>query len=136
MRKLTLKDLHAEDCNNILKPVKCPCGCGGYIYPVFEGHQDYIDAMASLLDEVECNNAIMIIMTDISVYFAHKGEEKINVFSLPKEYEMNLDKQIDFVIEIIESFNPHCIGILQYRINDTYRIVMDEIYDNDKILYN
>ena len=136
MKRLTLKDLHAKDCINLLEPMKCDCGCGGYLYPVFKGQDDCIEAAGSLLDDIDCNHAMTFIMTDSNVIFAYKCEDGISVYSSDWSDEFDLNDQIDFVAGIIEKIQPHCIGVLQSIGDGTYRIVTDEVYDRDKIMFN
>lgn len=127
MKKLTLNNLGAGHCINLLKPIKCTCGCGGYTYPVLEGHKDFIDIMGALLSDVECNAVSIIIMTRDKVYFSFKNERGINLFATDEG--MPLWEQIETVKEIIDEFDPHCVGIFQHRGDDCYRPVVDYIYD-------
>lgn len=129
MKKLTLKDLGAESCINLLKPIKCDCGCGHYAYPILERHEDFCQMAGSLLEDVDCNAACIIILTKHQVYFSFKNENGINLFSSSSEYKMDLDEQIEFAQEVIEEFAPHCIGIMQHKGENCYRTVMETIYD-------
>ena len=41
-KKLTLKDLGASKCINLLQPMKCECGCGEYANFIIKDEKDYL----------------------------------------------------------------------------------------------
>ena len=58
-KKLTLKDLGAENCINLLQPIKCECGCDEYANIVIKDEEDYnvFTVAGSLLEETDCKHA-------------------------------------------------------------------------------
>lgn len=135
MKKLTLKDLGAQDCINLLNPIKCPCGCGGYAEIVIgDDESDNVFSVAgSLLEDVDCGNAWIFIMESWAVSGAYTTEDGIQYFSTAiPENEVpiaDLDEQIELIKNIINDVRPHCIGVLQQTDDGTFRVVMDKVYD-------
>lgn len=132
-KKLTLKDLNAENCHNLLQPIKCECGCGHYSELVLKTNQDIIDLAGSLLKDEDCEHAYIFALTEDNVCGAFTDENGIRAFttvdSNGDECVMDFDEQIDLIKNMIASIEPHCIGVLQHTANDCYRIVMETIYD-------
>lgn len=132
-RKLTLKDLGAEKCINLLKPMKCECGCGGYANLIIKDEEDYnvFTVAGSLLSDTDCEHAWIFILEDWIVSGACTTENGIQYFSTAGKREpfANLKEQVNFVKSLIEDIRPHCIGVLQQTGNGTFRVVTDKIYD-------
>ena len=132
-KKLTLKDLGAEKCINLLKPIKCECGCGGYANMIIKDEEDYnvFTVAGSLLSNTDCEHAWIFILEDWIVSGAFTTEEGVRYFSTAETRKpfVNLEEQIEFVKGLIEDIQPHCIGVLQQTENGTFRVVADRIYD-------
>lgn len=131
-KKLTLKDLNAGNCINLLKPVKCYCGCGGYGNLVLED-EDIFGICRDILENEECEHAFMFIIEDWCVSGARTSEDGIEYFTTAVEENEPfycMGEAVQFVKEMIKDVQPHCVGILQYVGEDNcYRVVTDEIYD-------
>jgi hypothetical protein len=132
-KKLTLKDLGAEKCINLLQPMKCECGCGSYANMIIKDEEDYnvFTVAGSLLSETDCEHAWIFILEDWIVSGAFTTEEGIQYFSTAETRKpfVNLEEQVEFVKGLIEDIQPHCIGVLQQTENGTFRVVTDKIYD-------
>lgn len=132
-KKLTLKDLGAEKCINLLKPMKCECGCGGYANLIIKDEEDYnvFTVAGSLLSDTDCEHAWIFILEDWIVSGACTTENGIQYFSTAGKREpfVNLEEQVEFVKGLIEDIQPHCIGVLQQTENGTFRVVTDKVYD-------
>lgn len=132
-KKLTLRDLGAEKCINLLKPMKCECGCGGYANLIIKDEEDYnvFTVAGSLLSDTDCEHAWIFVLEDWIVSGACTTENGIQYFSTAGKREpfVNLEEQVEFVKGLIEDIQPHCIGILQQTENGTFRVVTDRIYD-------
>lgn len=130
-KKLILKDLGAENCVNMLQPIKC-CD-DGYALAILETKQDIVNMAGSLLEEQDCKHACVFVIRDNGITCAYTDEEGVSVFSIePQNNEnpiMDLDKQVEIVKDIIEEVEPHCIGVMQHTENNLYRTVMETIYD-------
>ena len=134
-RKLTLKDLNADKCINLLNPIMCECGCGHYAEIVIGDSEDnnVFTIANSLLAEEDCNHAWIFILESWAVSGAYTTNEGIRYFSTatPENDKAftDLDEQIELVKDIIDDAKPHCIGVLQQTENGTFKVVMDSIYD-------
>ena len=132
-KKLTLRDLGAEKCINLLKPIKCECGCGGYANMIIKDEEDYnvFTVAGSLLSDTNCEHAWIFILENWIVSGACTTENGIQYFSTAGKREpfVNLEEQVEFVKGLIEDIQPHCIGVLQQTENGTFRVVTDKIYD-------
>lgn len=132
-KKLTLRDLGAEKCINLLKPMKCECGCGGYANLIIKDEEDYnvFTVAGSLLSDTDCEHAWIFILEDWIVSGACTTENGIQYFSTAGKREpfVNLEEQVEFVKGLIEDIQPHCIGVLQQTENGTFRVVIDKVYD-------
>ena len=132
-RKLTLRDLGAEKCINLLKPMKCECGCGGYANMIIKDEEDYnvFTVAGSLLSDTDCEHAWIFILENWIVSGACTTENGIQYFSTAGKREpfVNLEEQVEFVKGLIEDIQPHCIGVLQQTDNGTFRVVTDKVYD-------
>lgn len=132
-RKLTLKDLGAENCINLLKPVRCDCGCGGYANMVIKDEEDYnvFTVAGSLLSETDCEHAWIFILEDWIVSGACTTDEGIRYFSTAgtREPFTSLEEQIEFVRGLIEDIQPHMIGVLQHTKDNCFRVVTERVYD-------
>ena len=132
-KKLILRDLGAEKCINLLKPMKCECGCGGYANMIIKDEEDYnvFTVAGSLLSETDCEHAWIFILEDWVVSGAFTTEEGVRYFSTAETRKpfVNLKEQIEFVKGLIEDIQPHCIGVLQQTENGTFRVVTDKVYD-------
>lgn len=134
-KKLTLKDLGADNCINLLQPIKCDCGCGGYAEMIIKDEEDYnvFTVAGSLLSETDCNNAWIFIMEYWAISGAYTSEDGIQYFTtaIPENEEpiTDFDEQVEFVKSIIEDVKPHCIGVLQQTETGNFRVVADKIYD-------
>lgn len=134
-RKLTLKDLGAEKCINLLKPIKCDCGCGGYANMIIKDEEDYnvFTVAGSLLAETDCNHAWIFIMESWAISGAYTTDEGIKYFStaVPENEKpiTDFNEQVEFVKSIIKDVQPHCIGVLQHTEDDCFRVVTNKIYD-------
>ena len=132
-KKLTLRDLGAEKCINLLKPMKCECGCGGYANLIIKDEEDYnvFTVAGSLLSDTDCEHAWIFVLEDWIVSGACTTENGIQYFSTAGKREpfVNLEEQVEFVKGLIEDIQPHCIGVLQQTENGTFRIVTDKVYD-------
>lgn len=135
MKKLTLKDLGADKCINLLQPVRCDCGCGGYAEMIIKDEEDYnvFTVAGSLLSETDCNNAWIFIMEYWEISGAYTTEDGIQYFTtaIPENEEpiTDFDEQVEFVKSIIEDVKPHCIGVLQQTETGNFRVVADRVYD-------
>ena len=106
-KKLTLKDLGAENCINLLQPIKCECGCGGYANTVIGDDEDcnVFTVAGSLLEDTDCTHAWIFVMEGRSVSGActvedENGDKCIQYFSTAvseKLYKNDLKKST-FVI--------------------------------------
>lgn len=132
-KKLTLRDLGAEKCINLLKPIKCECGCGGYANMIIKDEEDYnvFTVAGSLLSDTDCEHAWIFILENWIVSGACTTENGIQYFSTAGKREpfVNLEEQVEFAKGLIEDIQPHCIGVLQQTENGTFRVVTDKIYD-------
>lgn len=132
-KKLTLRDLGAEKCINLLKPIKCECGCGGYANLIIKDEENYnvFTVAGSLLSDTDCEHAWIFILENWIVSGACTTENGIQYFSTAGKREpfVNLEEQVEFVKGLIEDIQPHCIGVLQQTENGTFRVVTDRIYD-------
>lgn len=132
-KKLTLKDLGAEKCINLLKPMRCECGCGGYANMIIKDEENYnvFTVAGSLLAETECKNAWIFIIENWAISGAFITEEGIRYFSTAETRRpfTSLEEQIEFAKGLVEDIQPHCIGVLQQTENGTFRVVTDRIYD-------
>ena len=137
-RKLTLRDLGAENCINLLQPIKCECGCGGYANMIIKNEEDYnvFTVAGSLLEETDCEHAWIFVMEGWAVSGAYTSEDGIKYFSTATpENETpiaSFEEEVALVKSLIEDIEPHCVGVLQRTENDTFRVVSDEIYDKPK----
>lgn len=142
-RKLTLKDLGAENCINLLQPIRCECGCGGYANMIIKDEKDYnvFTVAGSLLADTDCCHAWIFVIEDWAVSGAYTtenddGEQIIQFFSTAvAENEPNIDFEhwVEFTKSMIEDIEPHCVGILQHTGDGTFRVVTDEIYENKRV---
>ena len=134
-RKLILKDLGAEKCINLLKPIKCECGCGGYANMIIKDEEDYnvFTVASSLLQDTDCNHAWIFIMESWAISGAYTSDDGIRYFSTATaentEPITDFDKQVEFVKSIVKDVKPHCIGVLQHTEDGCFRVVTDRIYD-------
>ena len=133
-KKLTLADLGAENCINLLKPVKCDCGCGGYGNSIIEDENGEYNPFAfanMILENEECQHAFVFVISDWDVSGAFTSEDGIKFFTTAENGAFdNADDTVACVREMIKEFEPHCVGILQYTGSDNaYRVVTDVVYD-------
>ena len=132
-KKLTLRDLGAEKCINLLKPMKCGCGCGHYANMIIKDEEDYnvFTVAGSLLSETDCEHAWIFILEDWIVSGACTTENGVQYFSTAGKREpfANLEEQVEFVKGIVRDVQPHCIGVLQQTENGTFRVVTNRVYD-------
>ncbi len=134
-RKLTLKDLGAEKCVNLLKPMKCECGCGGYANLIIEDEEDYnvFTVTGSLLAETDCNHAWIFVIESWAISGAYTSDEGIQYFTtaIPENKEpiIDFDEQVEIVKDIIKDVKPHCVGVLQITEDGSFRVVTDRVYD-------
>lgn len=134
-KKLTLKDLGAKKCINLLQPMKCECGCGGYANLIIKDEEDYnvFTVAGSLLAETDCNNAWVFVIESWAVSGACTSDDGIKYFStaIPENKEpiIDFDEQVKVVKSIIKDVQPHCIGVLQITEDGSFRVVTDKIYD-------
>lgn len=132
-KKLTLKDLGAENCTNLLKPIKCECGCGGYANMIIKDEEDYnvFTVAGSLLSDTDCEHAWIFILEDWIVSGAFTTERGIRYFSTAETRKpfANLKEQVEFIRGLIKDIQPHCIGVLQKTRNGIFRVVTDRVYD-------
>lgn len=137
-RKLTLKDLGAENCINLLEPMMCPCGCGHYIEIVINDREDdnVFTLANALLEEIDCNHAWIFIMEGWAVSGAYTSDDGIQYFTTAiTENEKpftDFNERVELVKSIVEDVEPHCIGVLQHTKDNCFRIVTDKIYDLDR----
>ena len=132
-KKLTLKDLGAENCINLLQPMKCECGCGGYGQIVLETRQDVVDLAGTFLEDEECEHAYIFALTNDGVCGAFTDEDGVHAFSMVSsngdDFKMNFNEQVELVNDMVREIEPHCIGVMQHTENNRYRIVMETVYD-------
>lgn len=134
-RKLTLKDLGAEKCTNLLQPMKCECGCGGYANLIIKDEEDYnvFTVAGSLLEETNCNHAWIFIIENWAISGACTTDDGIQYFSTAnsenKEPIIDFNEQVELVKSIIKDVQPHCIGLLQITEDGSFRVVTDRVYD-------
>lgn len=140
MKKLTLKDLGADKCINLLQPVRCDCGCGGYAEMIIKDEEDYnvFTVAGSLLSETDCNNAWIFIMEYWAISGAYTTEDEngnhcIRYFSTANTANekplTDFNERVEFVKDIIKDVKPHCIGVLQQTETGNFRVVADRVYD-------
>ena len=134
-KKLTLRDLGAQNCINLLKPPRCYCGCGGYAELIINDKEDdnVFTVAGSLLEETDCDNAWIFIMEGWAISGAHTSEDGIRYFTtaIPENEKpiMSFEEEVGFVKSLIEEVCPHCVGILQHTKDNCFRVVTDKIYD-------
>lgn len=134
-RKLTLRDLGAEKCINLLQPMKCPCGCGNYVEIVINDNEnDNVFTIAkALLEETDCNHAYIFILEGWAVSGANTSDDGIKYFTtaIPENEEplTDFNERVELVKSIIKDVKPHCIGVLQHTKDNCFRVVTDKIYD-------
>lgn len=138
-RKLTLKDLGAEHCVNLLQPIRCECGCGGYGNIIIKDEEDYnvFTVAGSLLADTDCCHAWIFVIEDWAISGAYtteddEGEQIIQYFTTAvdeNDHIIDFEHQVEFAKSMIEDIEPHCIGVLQHRGDGLFRIVMEDIYD-------
>lgn len=134
-KKLTLRDLGADKCINLLKPMKCPCGCGHYAEMVIGDEEDnnVFTIANALLEETDCKNAWIFIIESWAISGAYTGEDSIKYFTTatPENDKpmLDFDERVEFVKEIISDVKPHCIGVLQQTDSGGFRVVDEKVYD-------
>ena len=132
-KKLTLKDLGAEKCINMLQPIKCECGCGCYGLLILETKQDVVDFAGTMLEEKDCEHAYIFAITNNDIRGAFTDEEGVHAFSMVSkdgsDLTMSFEEQVELVKDMVEVIKPHCIGVIQHTEDNHYRIVMENIYD-------
>lgn len=134
-KKLTLKDLGAQKCINLLQPMKCPCGCGHYTEIVIgdDKNNNVFTVANSLLEETDCNHAWIFILESWAVSGAYTTDDGIQYFTTAiHENEKpftDFNERVELVKSIIEDVEPHCIGVLQQMESGGFRVVTDRIYD-------
>lgn len=138
-RKLTLKDFGAENCDNLLMPIQCPCGCGNYGEIVINDTEEsnVFSLAGSLLEDIECCHAWIFVIEDWAISGAYtteddNGEQIIQYFTTAvdeNDHIIDFEHQVEFAKAMIEDIEPHCIGVLQQTENGTFRVVTDKIYD-------
>lgn len=133
-RKLTLKDLGAENCNNLLQPMRCPCGCGNWGEIVIGDTEDnnVFTLAETLLQNVECDYAWIFIIEDWAVSGAYTHEDGIQYFTNAVSSEegiVDFEQQVEFARAMIEDIDPCCIGVLQHTKDNCFRVVMENVYD-------
>lgn len=142
-RKLTLKDLGAENCVNLLQPIRCECGCGGYGNIIIKDEEDYnvFTVAGSLLADTDCCHAWIFVIEDWAISGAYTtedddGEQIIQYFTTAvdeNDHIIDFEHQVEFAKSIIEDIEPHMIGVLQHTKDNCFRVVTDEIYDRQII---
>ena len=142
-RKLTLKDLGAENCINLLQPVRCECGCGGYGNIIIKDEEDYnvFTVAGSLLADTDCCHAWIFVIEDWAISGAYttedeEGEQIIQYFTTAvdeNDHIIDFEHQVEFARAMIEDIEPHCIGVLQHTGDGTFRVVMEDIYENKRV---
>ena len=134
-KKLTLKDLGAQKCINLLKPMKCECGCGHYAEIVIgdDKENNVFTVAGSLLAETDCNHAWIFVLESWAVSGAYTTDDGIQYFTtaIPENEKPFIDfnERVEFVKDIIDDVKPHCIGVLQQMESGGFRVVTDKIYD-------
>lgn len=134
-KRLTLKDLGAEKCINLLQPVRCMCGCGGYAEIVIEDTKDnnVFTIAEALLEETDCKNAWIFIIENWAISGAYTSEDGIKYFTTatPENNEpvFDLREKVKIVRDIIDDVEPHCIGVLQQTNSGGFRVVDKTVYD-------
>lgn len=138
-RKLTLKDLGAENCINLLQPVRCECGCGGYANMIIKDEEDYnvFTVASSLLADTDCCHAWIFVIEDWAISGAYTtenddGEQIIQLFTTAvdaNDHLVDFEHQVEFAKALIKNIEPHCIGVLQHTGDGTFRVVMEDVYD-------
>ena len=136
-RKLTLKDLGAEHCNNLLYPVRCQCGCGNWgEIVIMDTEENNVFTLAdALLEDIECEHAWIFIIEDCAVSGAYTFGDTIQYFTnvASEENVVDFEKQVEFAKAMIEDIDPCCIGVIQHTRDGRFRIVMEDIYDRNVI---
>ena len=82
-KKLVLRDLGAGNCINLLQPMRCTCGCGGYANLIIGDKADYnvFTVADSLLRDSDCNKAWIFIIEFGILSGAHTSEDGIKYFT-------------------------------------------------------
>lgn len=130
-KKLTMRDFNAQKYINLLKPVKCECGCGGYTHLMLEDEQIFGICHDILADE-ECEHAFVFVIESWCVSGACTTEDGVRYFTTAQEGNepfSNMGEAVGFVKEMIKDVRPHCVGVLQSVGNGEFRIVDDWVYD-------
>lgn len=133
-KKLTLKDLGAQNCINLLQPMKCECGCGGYGQIILKTRQDVVNLAGIFLEDEDCEHAYIFALTNDGVCGAFTDEDGVHAFSMVSsqdscDLKMDFDEQVELIRDMVKEVKPHCIGVMQHTENNRYRIVMETIYD-------
>lgn len=142
-RKLTLKDLGAENCINLLKPIKCECGCNGYANMIIKDEEDYnvFTVAGSLLEDTDCCHAWIFVIEDWAVSGAYTtededGEQIIEYFTTAvgdNDHIIDFEYWAEFTKSMIEDIEPHCLGVLQHTGDGIFRVVDKDVYENRKV---
>lgn len=138
-KKLTLRDLGAENCINLLQPMKCECGCGGYANLIIKDEEDYnvFTVAGSLLEETDCDHAWIFVMEGWAVSGAFTTEDGIQYFStaIPENEEPigSFEEEVELVKSLIEEIEPHYVGILQMTEDGSFRVVDEDVYEDRKV---
>lgn len=133
-RRLTLKDLGAEICNNLIEPIQCSCGCGnwGKIFIDDTEENNVFTVAGAFLEDLICDNAWIFIIEDWAVSGAYMTEDGIQYFTTAvseNEVVFDFEQQVEFAKAMIKEYKPYCIGVLQHTKDGLFRVVAEDIYD-------
>ena len=117
---VTFASCGIDPAQNFLQAPLCPCGCGGYAYPVLKAKDDLYGFMYAMLEDHDCNHcAIFAICDDNSVAIGIKAEDGIKI------YGSNGDNLQQLIADVQEEFQFHCYGLLEQINAEQYSIIME-----------
>lgn len=121
---ITTKDLGITSKLNILKPVKCECGCGGYMNLMLETEQDVIDFLGTVIVEDDCDRILGVaIRKDEYIVMEQISETEVQPYFLKKNLPLNA------IGEMFKTLDFHCYAIIEEVEDGAYRFVTDKLYD-------
>lgn len=127
-KKLTLKDFGASHCSNLLNPIKCDCGCGGYMEILLSGKKERLAFARDILESIDYGDGAVFIISFWDICGAILCDDGIALLESTEPCE-SLEGQVESIKRIIKELDLQSIGIFQYTEGNQYRVVTNRIYD-------
>ena len=120
--KITFKICGLNSKNNFLQAPICECGCGEYANLVLETDNDVYGFMHTMLEEHDCEHCGIFA-------FKKDYEEMLMGLKLSGEikcYKAKIEGEVKkSLIDIQDTLQLHCYGLLEQVGDGLYSIVMD-----------